>query len=437
MGAVLSATSSVYGQPVTAMATVGTTSGTPAGTVQFSVDGNDVGTPVAVAADHSAASATLTDSNGATLTPGAHQVAAMFVPADATTYTGSRSTPRALSVARAATTTQLGVHPTTVTATVAPVAPGAGLPTGNVRFLVDGAAVGTAPLVHGTATLTHVTPTSQTQGIGAVYAGDTDFTMSTADTTARADPVIAAHQYSAHPRSRYGWYRSAVRITFSCTTHGAALTKPCPGPGNPEPQRWGADGFAQHRGQRRWRGVRHRADQPRPQHPDGDLSGVHNGATYAATSPQARCAATDSLSGITSCRLTRHTTPTAGGYRVTYTATATDQAGNTRSTHAGVRIANYAISNAVYSSGAYTVRRGHSYTLLAIVGSRPRYVDATPYPGRPAGLDHYFHRAGSVNGHARWLLTVTVTESQRHYRYWNIGIKAGHTVHPIRIRVVG
>jgi hypothetical protein len=57
--------------------------------------------------------------------------------------------------AAALSETTVTVHPTSITATVTVVPPGAGAPTGSVTFSVDGSPVGTAPLSGGTATLTY------------------------------------------------------------------------------------------------------------------------------------------------------------------------------------------------------------------------------------------------------------------------------------------
>jgi hypothetical protein len=43
---------------------------------------------------------------------------------------------------------------------------------------------------------------------------------------------------------------------------------------------------------------------------------------------------------------------------------------------------------------------------------------------------HVFSRAG----HDRWTIGVTVVVLNSH-RYWNIGVKIGHTMHVIKLRV--
>ncbi|OEV13606.1 hypothetical protein AN219_28830, partial [Streptomyces nanshensis] len=78
----------------------------------------------------------------------------------------------------------------TLTATVSPVAPGTGTPTGTVTFTIDGGLLTlTEPLVNGTATTTTTTPTG-THTIEATYNAttDPDFTTSTDTITHTVDP---------------------------------------------------------------------------------------------------------------------------------------------------------------------------------------------------------------------------------------------------------
>jgi hypothetical protein len=42
--------------------------------------------------------------------------------------------------------------------------------------------------------------------------------------------VITAKITSAHPKTKSGWYRSAVTVTFSCKAGSAPLKTPCPHP---------------------------------------------------------------------------------------------------------------------------------------------------------------------------------------------------------------
>jgi hypothetical protein len=67
-------------------------------------------------------------------------------------------------------------QPVTFTARILPVAPGAGLPTGSVTFVIDGVVRGTVGLVNGIAKLTLPNGLSVgTHNIRVVYSGDANF----------------------------------------------------------------------------------------------------------------------------------------------------------------------------------------------------------------------------------------------------------------------
>jgi Bacterial Ig-like domain (group 3) len=420
--------SSVFGQTVTATATVTATSGTPAGSVQFAVDGTDLGAPVTVSGG-TATSGDLTDSMGHPLAPGAHAVTAAFTPDDAITYSGSQDSVSHV-VSQATTTTTVVVNPTTIVATVSPVAPGAGVPSGSVAFTVDGTSVGSATLSAGVATLSHVTPPGMTRHVAAVYAGDSDFTGSSASTS-RQDPSITATVSSAHPKTHFGWYRSTVTVTFHCVTNGAPLTSACPTPvsftHNGAGQSvtrtitatdGGTDTVAVG-------GINIDTTPPKVH-----VTGIHNGAVYFGAVPKAHCVAKDPLSGVASCRITRHT----HGTRTTYRAVATDRAGNTSTVSGSYRTLGISLLPAPFRNGSFVVRTGHSgrtYTLVVHAKTRPTYYDAAQYPVRP----HVRDRAMFAAGHDRWTLGLTMLPVLHAHRLWNLGIKIGHTLHVIRIRI--
>src|SRR5438046_3927077 len=64
-----------------------------------------------------------------------------------------------------------GGQPLTLTATVSPVAPATGVPTGTVAFKDGGVTIGTAPLVNGVATLTISTLFPGAHSLPPVYSG--------------------------------------------------------------------------------------------------------------------------------------------------------------------------------------------------------------------------------------------------------------------------
>jgi hypothetical protein len=168
----------VAGQDVTLGAHVARASGTdPAtGTVTF-LDGATVlgSGPVNASGD---VTVDLTN-----VPVGTHSVVASYSGDD--TYAASSSAPTGLSIAKADTTVSLHSSDTTTvtgegvdfTATVAPVAPGAGVPTGNAQLVIDGSNVGAPVALSGGAV---AFPAVTSLGAGAhtvavVYSGDANF----------------------------------------------------------------------------------------------------------------------------------------------------------------------------------------------------------------------------------------------------------------------
>jgi len=174
---------SVTGQPVTFTATIASVPanrGNPTGTVQFSIDGDDLGAPVPVSGG-AATSVAIAD-----LTPGKHVVLAVY--SGDSNFSGQEGSFVA-HVNAAATTTSVSSAPNpsvfgqgvTFTASVAVSAPGAGTPTGQVQFYVDGVASGTpVDLVGTTATSAVVSDLSTgDHAITAQYLGTEAFAAST------------------------------------------------------------------------------------------------------------------------------------------------------------------------------------------------------------------------------------------------------------------
>ena len=173
-----SSTTSRYYQPVTFTARV--TPATATGSVQFVVDGVGL-TPVALVGGQ----ATLT---AVTLAVRNHTVSVRYLGSN--DYLASPSVALTHSVIRSATTVALvsNRNPSTrgtrvtFTATVTPVAPGAGVPTGTVRFRVDGNNVGTAvTLVGGVATYQISNLSVGRHTITAVYSGSANYSTSTSN----------------------------------------------------------------------------------------------------------------------------------------------------------------------------------------------------------------------------------------------------------------
>jgi hypothetical protein len=165
----------VFGQPVTLTATVTSPGGTPTGTVTFK-DGNTVLGEVAVDPN---GQATLTVSLGV----GVQSLKASF--AGTGPFTASTSAALSETVNRAATTVTLtaaasfGPSLVFLTATVAPVAPGSGVPTGTVTVKEGNTVVGTGTLDAGQLFLTVQTLTPGTHHLTVTYSGDGNFQAST------------------------------------------------------------------------------------------------------------------------------------------------------------------------------------------------------------------------------------------------------------------
>ncbi len=414
----LDKTSVVTGQNTTATAhvkVVAGTAGSAGGTVQFAVDGAKVGTPVSVGSDGRAISPAL----GAGL--GSHQVSATYVPGNTVTYLGSTGH-AALTVTAANTTTEVSVTASAISATVKPVAPGAGTPGGQVTFYVDGAKVGSAALQHGTAKLAHVVPADKTHAVSAAYAGGTGFNASSGSTS-RTNPTVTA-RVSSTQKPRGGWYRTPVKVTFTCTAKGAELVTACPDPVTVRRQgassvtrtiRTADGGIATATAT-----VKLDTSAPRVA-----IKGVKAGRSYF-DAPKPTCTARDGRSGVRTCRVTTK----QRGSRVTVTAKAIDVAGNVRTKRVSYRLSPYTIQGAKNVNGVWRVRRGETYTIL-VRGAKPRYVYASP--NKPHRGSVPFKAAGKN----RWALGVTMSMATSYTRSWKLGYVQKGKLHTIRVRVVG
>jgi hypothetical protein len=169
---------STYGSLITFRAAVTAADGsTPAGSVQFSVDGTDVGDPVPLDGDGVAESPALASPD-----PGDHTVIAAF-RAD-TGYSGSgdivtqtvESAGVDVDLTSSAPDAEVGQQ-VRFTAAVSSQVTGTGTPTGYVQFSVDGQPLGDAvELQDGTAHSPVVSDLAPgTHQVTALYSGDVDF----------------------------------------------------------------------------------------------------------------------------------------------------------------------------------------------------------------------------------------------------------------------
>ena len=205
---VSSSNPSVVGQTVTytataASSTASASSVVPTGNIEFL----DNGTPVSACGG--SAGVAVNGSGVATCAqtytaPGSHPLTAVYL--GDTNYTGSTSTVVTQTVNKATTSTTLAssANPSilgqavTFTGTVAPVAPGAGTPTGNIEFLQGGTAIaacggsaGVAVNGSGQATCAVTYNATGTYAITATYLGDANFATSTATAVSQVVTLIA------------------------------------------------------------------------------------------------------------------------------------------------------------------------------------------------------------------------------------------------------
>jgi Bacterial Ig-like domain (group 3)/Putative Ig domain len=208
---------SVFGQAVTLAANISTNAPSlpaPGGTVQFLAGTTPIGSPVAVS-NHSASLST------ATLSTGAHTITAQY---SGDSYYQPATNTTSQSVNKASTSTgftfaQSGAV-VTFAATVTPVAPGAGMPTGQVQFFNGTTPLGSAPLTNARATFS----ASNLSGtVTAVYSGDGNFLASTSGgapiNASAAVTVIAA----ANPSPLVFGQAVALSATITVVTGNGVL----------------------------------------------------------------------------------------------------------------------------------------------------------------------------------------------------------------------
>lgn len=199
-----SANPSVIGQPVTYNVTIISSQGIPTGTVAF-LDGT---TTLSTETLNGAGIASFTTSG---LTIGTHPIRAVY--SGSTNLATSSTAILNQVVNKGSTTTTLKSTPnpslygatTTFVATVAPISPGNGLPTGTITFVNGAVTIGTGILnVNGQTTLeisTSLAASLTPYSLTAVYSGDSNFNTSTgalSQTISKAPTKINA-TYTPNP----------------------------------------------------------------------------------------------------------------------------------------------------------------------------------------------------------------------------------------------
>ena len=102
---------------------------------------------------------------------------------------------------------------------------GSAKPGGAVEFKVDGQPVGSNGAVDGRATLAYALPPG-THSVTATYSGD-DRYLPVDQTGSRTDPLLQARVLATFPKSKAGWYRTAVEVFFICRPQGSEVDD-CP-----------------------------------------------------------------------------------------------------------------------------------------------------------------------------------------------------------------
>jgi hypothetical protein len=170
---------SVFGQSVTFTARVTPLAAT--GTVQFKLDGVDVGGPVALDATGRARFVINT------LAVGPHTVSAVYsgngnyLPSTSATLTQTVNKAASRTVVTTSGTPANAGTTVVFTATVTAVAPGLGIPTGTVQFRIDGVNVGAPLSLNSSGQAAYATNTLAVglHTASAVYSGDAGFSAST------------------------------------------------------------------------------------------------------------------------------------------------------------------------------------------------------------------------------------------------------------------
>jgi hypothetical protein len=98
---------------------------------------------------------------------------------------------------------------------------------GAVQFKVDGLVAGTDDAVNGKATINYVLPPGS-HTITASYSGDDRYLPASPTAATRKDPILEAKTLSTFPKTKSGWYNSAVEVWFVCKPQGSELVEECP-----------------------------------------------------------------------------------------------------------------------------------------------------------------------------------------------------------------
>jgi hypothetical protein len=247
-----------------------------------------------------------------------------------------------VTVAKAETRTQLEQGAGgAFTATVSVVAPGAGTPTGSVRFRRDGVSVAIAALTGSTATYTTTAPGA----ITAEYAGDANFLMSGSTTW---EVATAAERVAVTSDRNPSLPGESVTLTATVT--------PSPGTATPSGTvQFTADGVAL--GASALVGGRGSVTATLPAGPHAIVAAYSGDATY----PAASGSLTQVVTATQTALALNPSTPSAVyGQPVTFTATigATDGTGTVKFSDGGTALGSATLARGVASLTVATLAAG-------------------------------------------------------------------------------
>ena len=216
---------SAFGQSVTFRANVSAVlpgSGTPTGTVQFSINGKNFGSPVTLVSGSASSSATTT------LAAGNHTVTAVYSGDsnfnNSNSSTLTQTVNKSFSAVSVSSTVNPSVYGQAVTFS-AKVTPSTA--TGTIQFTIDGKNFGSAVTLNGGSATSGITSTLTVGNhiVTAIYSGDSNFSGSTSPSLTQIvnqASTVTSLTSSANPST----YDQAV--TFTATVMAAA-----PGAGVP------------------------------------------------------------------------------------------------------------------------------------------------------------------------------------------------------------
>jgi hypothetical protein len=223
---------STYGQSVTFNAVISAVApgGTPTGTVQFSIDGTNLGSPVSLDATGTAVSPAVSS-----LTAGGHTIIAAYSgdlssPTEGFGASGqvlSQSVKQSATAVAVTSSANPAVYGQSLTfgANLTAVAPGMGTPAGSVQFVLNGNNLGNPVTVSGgSASVVQSQPLNPgNYTVSVITSGDPNFSGTTGSTTFVVSLVGTASTLTVQPNPVV--YGNAVTFTDTVV--------PTAGPGTP------------------------------------------------------------------------------------------------------------------------------------------------------------------------------------------------------------